>query len=378
MRKTDAAALLAEGAAWIVGFMSGTSLDGVDAALLRTDGETISAFGPWLSRPFSAQERSVLSEAVEAALAWRWDGPSPECFGRAAETLVRAHGDAFEELMRRARGISPVMAGFHGQTVLHQPPAEGRMGRTLQLGDARALAARLGVPVVYDLRQSDIRAGGHGAPLAPVYHRALLGEGEGWRFAVNIGGVANITACGPSGRLIAFDSGPGNGPIDEWISEHGLGEFDIGGETALRGAVDANRLERWLSAPFFAQAAPRSADRRQFRADLATGLSLEDGAASLAALTAESIIRSIKAIGVRPEKVVVMGGGRRNRAIMNRLREAFGAALLDADELGWRGDAIEAEAWAYLAARSARGLPINFPNTTGAPRPMSAGEWSAP
>jgi anhydro-N-acetylmuramic acid kinase len=358
--------------------MSGTSLDGVDAALLRTDGEMIGEFGPTVSHPFSAGQREMMSEAVSAALAWNWNGAAPSVFKLAEAALHDAHVEAWRALAARITDAPPLLAGFHGQTVLHRPPSGAITGRTLQIGDGASLATAIGIPVVWDLRSADVAAGGHGAPLAPAYHRALLGAGSGWRFAVNIGGVSNITACGPGGELIAFDTGPGNGPLDQWMVRHRAGRFDEGGLIAKRGRIDERRIEDWMSRPFFRAPPPRSADRYDFTADLAQGLSFEDGAATLAAFTARAIISGVRLISPSPETIVVMGGGRKNKAIMDALAGAFPGGVTDADERRWRGDAIEAEAWAFLAARSVRDLPVSFPGTTGAPRAMTGGRLSVP
>ena len=242
--------------------------------------------------------------------------------------------------------------------------------------DAPAIQAALGVPLVYDFRSKDVDAGGQGAPLAPAYHAALLSRLDGAggvSAALNLGGVANITAQRGDGLLIAFDTGPANGPIDEWVAAHGAGTHDAGGALALAGRVDEARICDALAHDWFRKPPPKSLDRYDFSARLADGLSLEDGAATLTAFSARCVAASIAQLAEPPVRLIVCGGGRYNRALMGFLKEALPCEVIAAEEAGWRGDSIEAEAFAYLAARSVRGLPISWPMTTGVPAPMSGG-----
>lgn len=355
--------------------MSGTSLDAVDGALILTDGERVLEFGPTFERKYSAAEREVLQVATRAALDWNWTGPQPDAaFQAARETVVTTHAEAWRGLNEAAGDLKVSLVGVHGQTVLHRRPEEDVPGATLQLIDAPSLRAEIGLPLAYDFRSADVAAGGQGAPLAPVYHRALLKrEGAGAGAVLNLGGVANVTACFADGDMIAFDTGPANGPIDEWVEGHDAGTHDAGGRLAARGRVHDGLLAQLLEHPWFQMEPPKSLDRYDFNASMARGLSLEDGAATLTAFTARAVAAGMKQLPTMPERLIACGGGRHNPTLMEMLAEAVPCSVLTAEQVGWRGDSIEAEAFAFLAARTLRGLPISWPKTTGAPAPMSGG-----
>jgi anhydro-N-acetylmuramic acid kinase len=338
-----------------IGLMSGTSLDGVDAAWLKTDGERIGAFGPTLTMPYDDRLRADLRRILDNAP--RLD-PDDRRLKTATARLTEYHVRAVAALGRQADLI-----GFHGQTILHQPDRR----RTWQIGNAAELAWRTGVPVAHDFRSADVAAGGQGAPLAPVYHAALA-RGMPTPLAVlNIGGVANVSWIGPEERLIAFDTGPGNGPLDDWIERHTGAPFDRDGAIALSGQVNQNVLGRLLAHPYFALLAPKSLDRLDFAAALAASglaaLSLADGAATLVAFTADAIAAA--ALPAPPLRWLVTGGGRHNPAIMQALRDRLAAPVDPVEALGWDGDALEAQCFGFLAARAHAGLPISFPGTTG-------------
>ena len=268
---------------------------------------------------------------------------------------------------------------MHGQTVLHARPTEQATGGTRQLLDATTLAAVLGVPVAYDFRSADVAAGGEGAPLAPAYHGALMERlGDGPIAVLNLGGVANITARLTDGRLIAFDTGPANGPIDEWVEGHGRGTHDTGGRFAAAGGVHEGLLAQLFEHPWFSLTPPKSLDRYDFNANLARGLTFEDGAATLTAFSARAVAAGIAQLPEVPEKLVACGGGRHNPVLMDMLRKACPCPVITAEDADWRGDSIEAEAFALLAVRSVRGLPISWPDTTGVPTPMTGGRLVQP
>lgn len=365
-------------APWAIGLMTGTVLDGnIDIAAIRTDGRQVAEFGPWELAPYAQETRDLLAEAVQAALNWRFEGPEPAIFAEAERELSLAQAEAVAHFMARHK-LAPgdvATIGFHGQTVLHRAPVPGRKGDTRQLGNGRLMADRLGVDVVYDFRSADVRAGGQGAPLAASYHVALLNSlGAGRETAVlNLGGVGNMTAFAEGDDFLAFDTGPGNAPLNDWIKRHGRGEMDRDGAFAASGRVDEERLaqllmHRYLFAPY-----PKSLDRHDFTAAMADGLSFEDGAATLTAFTAGAVGRGLDLLPQRPLRVIVCGGGRRNPAIMAALNQRTGAECVPAEAVGWRGDAIEAECFAFLAMRSKAGLPIGFPLTTGVPEPLTGG-----
>ncbi len=365
-------------ARWAVGLMTGTVLDGnVDVALLRTDGETIEAFGPAALVPYPDGIVPLLREALAAAAAWRFEGPEPAVFAEAEAALTLAQADAVASVLNEhGIGRDEVEAvGFHGQSVLHRAPKDGRRGATRQLGDGAAMAARLGIDVVYDFRSADVAAGGQGAPFAPIYHRALLARiGAGEETAIlNLGGVANVTFVDAEGGLHGFDTGPANAPLNDWMRRHTGAAMDAGGETAARGRVDEERLERLLDHPYLAAPYPKSLDRNDFTEGMADGLSVEDGAATLTAFTAGAVSRALDRLPRRPSRLVACGGGRHNPTLMREIAARCRVEACDADALGLRGDTVEAECFALLAIRTLRGLPISFPGTTGAPHPLRGG-----
>lgn len=359
---------------WAAGFMSGTSLDAVDAAMILTDGEKVLEFGPVAERKYTAPERAILQAAVARARVWNWQGPAPD-YADALKVITQTHADAFAQMLESWDGPPPVIAGVHGQTVLHKRPKDGAPGATRQIIDAPAMRAALGIRLAYDFRSADVAAGGEGAPLAPVYHRALLTFARLQNAAVlNLGGVANITLAQPDGSLVAFDTGPANGPIDEWVEGHERGTYDEDGHIAGAGMVHEGLLAQLLDHPYFNEAPPKSLDRYDFDANLVRGLSLEDGAATLAAFSASAVARGFEHADLTPESLIVCGGGRRNPVLMAMLETHVPCAVLPAEELGWRGDSIEAEAFALLAVRTMRGLPISFPTTTGVPSALTGGK----
>ena len=355
--------------------MSGTSLDAVDAALIFTDGVHVYEFGAVAERKYTPAERKVLQMATDAARAWNWAGPLPEeAFAAAKSVITETHAEAMHQLLSGWAGPEPALAGVHGQTVLHRRPMPGQTGATLQLIDAPAMRTALGVPLAYDFRTADVAAGGQGAPLAPAYHSALLEHlGEGAACVLNLGGVANITAKLSDGALIAFDTGPANGPIDEWVEGHGYGTHDMEGKLALAGKPDEDLLERLLQTDWFTEPPPKSLDRYDFSAAMVKGMTVEDGAATLTEFSARAVAMGVALLPEVPSRVIACGGGRHNPALMDALARALPCPVYSAEGVGWRGDSIEAEAFAYLAARTAAGLPISWPGTTGVPEPMTGG-----
>jgi len=361
---------------WVAGFMSGTSLDAVDAALILTDGESVLDFGATVERKYLPEERRILQQATEAARAWNWTGEAPEAlFAQARDVITSTHQATWQMLLEAWSGTQPVLAGVHGQTVLHLAPKDGRKGRTLQLIDGPAMRRALGVPLAYDFRTHDVSQGGQGAPLAPAYHAALLRRLGGETACVlNLGGVANITARMSDGALVAFDTGPANGPVDEWIEARGQGTHDVDGRFAAAGQADEALLAGLFQRDWFRQPPPKSLDRYDFSAEMVRGLSLEDGAATLTQFSARAVAAGLSQLAEYPRRVIACGGGRHNPTLMAALRDAVSCPVLTAEEVGWRGDSIEAEAFAYLAARTAKGLPISWPETTGVPTPLTGGK----
>lgn len=362
---------------WAVGLMTGTVLDGnIDVAMIRTDGETIEDFGPWALAPYPAEVRALLFRTVEEARKWRFAGDEPAIFREAEAALTQAQAVAVNRFLA-ANGHTAddiAVVGFHGQTVLHVAPANGKRGHTRQLGDGRQMAGIVGTDVVYNFRSADMAAGGQGAPLSAIYHQAMLRKiGAGPETAIlNLGGVANITWC-DGDEIVAFDTGPANGPINDWIMRHDKGDMDIDGQIARSGRVDETGLEKLLEHRYLTAPYPKSLDRHDFTTEMASGLDLADGAAMLTAFTAAAVGKALDLLPKRPVRMIVCGGGRKNAFLMEELARLARAEPVTADTFGFRGDAVEAECFAYLAVRSMRGLPISFPLTTGVKAPMPGG-----
>ena len=361
-----------------IGLISGTSADGIDAALVETDGDVVLRTGAALTHPYPAALRRALLDLMRDPRRAEHD---PLTALDAAVT--RANADAARALLDRAglqaRDVDVV--GLHGQTVLHRPDRRF----TRQLGDGAALRDALGIPVVNRFRHADLAAGGQGAPLVPLYHAALAGRlphdrpGQPWPIAVlNLGGVANVTLVADGG-LMAFDTGPASALLDDWVCRHTGAPYDADGRIAAAGTADAGRLAALLAHPYFDRPPPKSLDRNAFPLAAVEGLSLPDGAATLAAFTARSVARAREHLiaepgGAPPRRWLVGAGGRRNATLMRLLQQALAPAPVEPVEaVGWDGDALEAQAFAFLAVRSLRGLPLSLPGTTGVPRPMPGG-----
>ena len=368
----------------ILGFMTGTSLDAVDMAVLETDGEEIEGFGPAGERKLDPTCHSLVLEAIDAAFKWPVGAPEPAAFAAAAAAVAEEHIAAALGFMAD-NALLPEdidFIGLQGQTVLHEPPTPDRpVGRTVQLIDAASVARALEIPVIYDFRTDDVAAGGQGAPLAPVYHQALV-RWSGFHTpcaVLNLGGVANVTLIKADGTLVAFDTGPANGMVDLLMQARTDHRFDEGGAAAKAGRVDEAILAEYLAHPYFARTGPKSLDRYDFPLDPVGGLSLEDAAATLTAFAAEAVSRGVRTASPSPPlRLVVCGGGRLNPVLMAAIQQRLVLPVITAEEAHWRGDSIEAEAFAYLAARTVMDLPISFPGTTGVPGPMSGGRVVRP
>ncbi len=358
---------------YILGFMSGTSLDGVDAAALHTDGENVSGFGPAVLEPYKDAELSAILEATDDALAWQGIGTQPGSFNVAGRMVIEAHVRAVELLPSDQQGDGPSfdLAGYHGQTVLHRPDRK----LTVQIGNPLDLAEALGLPVIADMRQADLAAGGEGAPLVPLYHRALarMIDAPLPTVFLNIGGVANLTWIGEDGALQALDTGPGNGLIDLLVQARGLGRYDKDGRLAAVGSPDCALVAQYLKSDYFTRNGPKSLDRFDFSLEPLSQLGDADAVATLVEFTAHAVAHSAKTLPAAPSCWHVCGGGRHNPVLMRVLSERLGRPCISVDDNGLRGDFIEAEAMAYLAARSIRGLPLTFPETTGVATPMTGG-----
>jgi anhydro-N-acetylmuramic acid kinase len=359
--------------------MSGTSLDGVDVAMIETDGKRVQSFGPSGYRPYTDRERGLLRQALTEAVHLPCRDARPGILREAEEAVTKAHAEAVASFTAQHRITREEIdiVGFHGQTVLHRP--EKRM--TVQIGDAAALAKAIHIPVMHDFRAADVAAGGQGAPFVPVYHRALAQslERAGPIVVVNIGGVSNITYIDGTDTLIACDTGPGNALIDDHMYRTMNQRFDKDGEFAAKGRVDQAWVSRALQLPFFSKKPPKSLDRNDFAGLKVGDMAPADGAATLTAFTAAAIARIVPQLPKWPNNWIIAGGGARNRTLMDMLRERLEPATVDAAEgLGWSSDSLEAQAFGFLAARGLKGLPLSYPATTGVPMPMTGGVIARP
>jgi len=349
-----------------LGLMSGTSLDGVDAALVVTDGIAVERLGPALTVSYDDGRRARLRSVLGGV------GPVEEV----EADITRFHAEVVERLLAE-NGLAAAevdVIGFHGHTIAHRPQDR----QTWQIGDGKLLAELTGIPVVNDFRSADVAAGGQGAPLVPVFHRALAAGIARPVAVLNLGGVGNVTWIGDDDTLLAFDTGPGNALIDDWALHHTGRPVDEGGALARAGTPDPRAVARFGEHPFFARMPPKSLDRddfRQFAGKLVEGMGAEDGAATLTAFTARAAGLARTHFPKPAVRWLVCGGGRHNPAVMAALRAEFNVAVEAVENVGWDGDALEAQAFAYLAVRSVRGLVLTFPETTGGPRPLSGGRF---
>jgi anhydro-N-acetylmuramic acid kinase len=339
-----------------IGLMSGTSCDGIDAAVIETDGENVVRCGPGLTQPYDPAFQRQLT-AIEAE-------------------LTRRHAEAVKALLVQAK-LAPTdvsIVGFHGQTIRHNPKEHF----TWQIGDGERLAQMTGIDVINDFRTADVEAGGEGAPFAPLYHAALASNLERPLAVLNLGGVGNVTWIGSATAdgmpaLLAFDTGPANAMIDDWCRRHTGESYDRDGALAASGKVNAPALAQLMNNRYFAQRAPKSLDRNAFSAVPVEKLSPADGAATLAAFTVAAVVAARPHMPMPPKRWLVTGGGRHNPVLMQSLARELKAPVDPVESVGWDGDLIEAQAFGYLAVRSLRGLPLSLPGTTGAPHPIAGG-----
>lgn len=356
---------------WALGLMSGTSLDGIDAALIRTDGERISDMGPAVTIAYDGELRERIRGVLGADMLVREAAA-------VARAVTLAHVEAIKTLLtRHAFPIAELkLIGFHGHTILHRPDA----GITRQIGDGLLLAGLTGVPVVNDFRTADVAAGGQGAPLVPLFHRALAQQLEKPLAVLNLGGVGNVTWIGGEGddEILAFDTGPGNALIDDWVLRHTGRPYDENGAIAAAGSVNQEALVALLANPFFKRQPPKSLDRNHFNITAMAGLPVQDGAATLAAFTAQSVALAQDHLPAPPKQWLVTGGGRHNGALMAALREVLAAPVAAVESVAWDGDALEAQAFGFLAVRSLRRLPLSLPRTTGVSLPTPGGQLHLP
>jgi anhydro-N-acetylmuramic acid kinase len=355
----------ANGSVGAIGLMSGTSMDGIDIAFIETDGEWQLGIGPWQTRPYPAGlRRELLALRGDRIDVGRCETAVTDACTRLIKDFCSEHG-----LLRSAIDV----VGFHGQTIRHDPSKR----LSWQLGDGARMALEVGCLVVNQFRANDIEHGGQGAPLAPAYHRVLTRSLDGPLAVLNVGGVSNITWIdGPD--MVAFDSGPGNAMLDDWVAEHYGVTYDDGGRIAAAGTVDAPALRALLDHPYFTQRGPKSLDRNAFSLDPVRRLSPADGAATLLAFAVGAVAAGRDLLPSTPQRWIVVGGGRQNTRMMAALESTLAVPVVAAEAVGWIGDAIEAQAFAYLAVRSMKGLPLTWPGTTGVSAPTTGGVHHRP
>lgn len=349
----------------VIGLMSGTSIDGIDAALVETDGHGFVRPLGFLGKPYDREFREKLRLHLGNS-----QGTADPKVAEFERELTEKHAEIALELMKKS-GVKPDLIGFHGQTLYHRP--EDHV--TIQIGDGALLAKLTGVDVVNDFRTADVRAGGNGAPLVPLYHRALVADLEKPVLILNIGGVSNVTWIGGDGddEILAFDVGPGNALLDDWVLRHTGQPYDHNGLLASAGVVDESIVKKVLNLEFFSRIPPKSLDRDHFGRPVPDTLRTADGAATLTMITAQAIAHALPFLPQKPKMIYVAGGGRHNLTLMRWIGDVSGLDVRSVDELGWSGDGLEAEAFAWLAVRSILGLPLSLPKTTGVPTPMKGG-----
>lgn len=361
-----------------IGLMSGTSMDAIDVALVETDGAETIRLGATSAYPYADAERALLRHALKDAAGLDDRRARPGVLAEAEQMITRRHAEAIEAFLveREIDRASIEIIGFHGQTVLHRPERH----LTVQIGDGSALASMLGLAVAYDFRAADCAAGGQGAPLVPIFHHALAAAAG---FAepvatINIGGVANVSYLVPGRDPIACDAGPGNALIDDLMWTRSGVALDRDGAVAAKGRVDEAILRELLADDFFRLPPPKSLDRNSFSAGPVAHLSTEDAAATLTAFTAEGIARALDLMPGRPALAIVCGGGARNHTLMRELAARLPCKVASAETFGWSVDAMEAQAFAFLAVRTLKNLPVTFPTTTGVARPLCGGVLMRP
>lgn len=357
-----------------IGLMSGTSIDGIDAALVETDG--LGHVRPLAFVPYSYDQS--FRERLRALFGKSRTQAGPD-LSEIEHHLTKLHAEIVHRLLAKADGKvdgTVDVIGFHGQTLLHQP----KDGVTYQMGDGAMLAKETGIPVVNDFRSADMKAGGQGAPLVPLYHRALAADLPKPMAILNVGGVTNITWIGGDRDedILAFDVGPGNAPLDDWMLVRTGNPYDEYGVLAATGKIHRDLVAKMLKHPFFAQMPPKSLDRNTFVNLVPGTLSAADGAATITKMIARGVANSFKFLPEKPLHLYVTGGGRLNNTLMRHLADLLGIPVKSVDELGWSGDGLEAEAFAYLAVRSRLGLPLSVPGTTGVKEPVTGGRFHQP
>jgi anhydro-N-acetylmuramic acid kinase len=356
---------------WAIGMMSGTSMDGIAVAAIKTDGEEIFEKKSGLTVSYSSEFRDKLRGILG-------QGTLTTPIASIEKELTELHAHAFFRYLEEACILPTAvkLIGFHGHTIFHQPPSRFSNPRTWQIGDGQLLSQLTKTDVVFNMRENDVKHGGEGAPLVPLYHRALAHDLKKPVAIINIGGISNVTWIGHKDQLLAFDMGPGNALLDDWVKTHYNIPYDKDGLIAARGVLNKEVIKNFSAHPYFRQNPPKSLDRLDFNLEDVRHLPPEDALATLTEMTAIAIKEGTRFFSEMPHAYIITGGGRLNKTLMGRLAVHLAPAHVQTtEEIGWDGDYIESEAFAFLAVRATKGLPLSEPTTTGVKKAVSGGAW---
>lgn len=350
-----------------LGLMSSTEINGAAAALIETDGIDM----PVKGRSFIVPYEEAFEDKIREIRNHR-DRFSADELQKVGEELTNFHAGVVRELLNEGEKFEVI--GFSGHILFHNP----QEAESLALGSGQLLADLTGIKVVSGFRRSDLLAGGQGSPLLPVFHEVIAANLPKPVAVINIDGISRLTWLGSNGEMLAFDTGPGLAPVNDWVLRHGGQNSDYNGRLAALGQINGHVLAAMMRHKYFAKYPPKAFDRNGFRDKLEhlEALKLADGAATATALTAESIAYSMALyLPEMPKILVVCGSGADNPTLMRFLRQRFEyVEVISSAELGWRPDTSQAQAIAFLAARRLHHLPISFPTTTGVPEPLVGGE----
>jgi len=362
-----------------IGLMSGTSTDGIDVSIIRSDGEQFIELVDDMYLKYEDRLKSKLIKIISLCTSKEHFTKIAEKIKELEKEITQIHSKASQLIMKKNKNINIDLIGFHGQTIIHKP----KDGYSLQIGDAQLLSNFTNTTVISDFRKNDILNGGQGAPLSPIYHQLILTKIKSKlpSAVINVGGISNITYVDEFNKMFSFDIGPGNCLIDQWVRYKTNREFDKDGVIANSGKVNQYILNKYLGDPYYKKKFPKSLDIKDFDLKDLEDISFEDGCATLSMLTVKSIVSAINNFKNQPNLILFAGGGRKNKYIFNKIKEEFGNSIMLIDDFnlkgdfsaGLNGDFIESQAFAYLAIRSYLKKNITFPNTTGVNKPCSGG-----
>ena len=355
-----------------IGLMSGTSMDGVDASIIKSDGEQFIEIIENIYLKYDNQLKLELKKVVDSCKTKEDFNKYSKNIKEIEKKITMKHAEACKKIMEKKQGLKIDVIGFHGQTILHKP----HKGYSIQIGDSNLLLNLTKVSIVSDFRNNDILNGGQGAPLTPLYHKLIsLKIKSKFPIAfINIGGITNITYLENKNKIESFDSGPGNFLIDAWVKSRSKLDYDDKGKLAQLGTINENILKDFLSKPYYKEKFPKSLDVKEFNLNNIKKLTLEDGCSTLSMLTVKSICMAINSFKKKPGTIIFSGGGRKNKFIINSIKKILNKSVSLIDEFNFDGDFIESQAFAYLAIRSYLNKFITLPSTTGVKKPCKGGK----